>query len=137
QSAQKSLLICLRGGKYDISCPEQLAALAMRILHRKVAQKWRKIRKELKLRDQLARDRGSRAVASDGAAQTVDNADLVHRLMQYMNKTERDLVQLLLQDETITSAAKLLGLDPKYARVLLSRMKTRLAAMFDLPEGFP
>jgi len=93
QSAQKSLLICLRGGKYDISCPEQLAALAMRILHRKVAQKWRKIRKELKLRDQLARDRGSRAVASDGAAQSVDNADLVHRLMQYMNKTERALLQ--------------------------------------------
>jgi hypothetical protein len=57
--------------------------------------------------------------------------------MQYMNKTERDLVQLLLQGETITSAAKLLELDPAYARVILSRMKTRLAALFDLPDGFP
>jgi hypothetical protein len=57
--------------------------------------------------------------------------------MQHMNKTERELVQLRLQGETITSAAKLLGLKPAYARVLLGRMKTRLAAMFDLPEGFP
>jgi DNA-directed RNA polymerase specialized sigma24 family protein len=68
QSAQKSLLICLRGGRYDIPGPEQLTALAMRILHRKVAQKWRKARQDLKLRDRLAQDLDSRAVASDGAA---------------------------------------------------------------------
>jgi RNA polymerase sigma-70 factor (ECF subfamily) len=137
QSAQKSLLICLRRGKYDISSPEQLMALAMRILHRKVAQKWRKVRQDLRLRDKLVRDRDSRAVASDGAPQSVENRELVDRLMQYMNKTERDLVQLLLQGETITSAANLLELNPAYARVLLSRMKTRLAALFNLPDGFP
>ena len=136
QSAQKSLLICLRAGKYDIPDEKQLTALAMRILQRKVARKWRQVQRELKALHGLAGGQKSRT-EPPGGAQAVENEELVHRLMKYMNKTEKELVQLLLQGHTTASAAELLGIKPAYARVLMSRMKARLAAMFELPAGFP
>jgi RNA polymerase sigma-70 factor (ECF subfamily) len=135
QSAQKSLLICLRAGKYDISDEGKLPALALRILQRKVARKWRQVRQELHLQERLARE--CRTEAPDGAAQALENAELVRQLMKYMNKTEQELVRLRLEDHTLESAARLLGLDPGYARVIMGRMKERLAAMFELPVGFP
>ncbi len=137
QSAEKSLLICLRKGKYDIRDEEKLTALAMRILERKVARTWRKVRQDLKLRDGLAHEQNSRTESADGAAQAVEDVEQVHKLMRYMSKTEKELVELLLQGHTITSAAKLRGLTPAYARVLIGRMKARLATMFELPAGFP
>jgi DNA-directed RNA polymerase specialized sigma24 family protein len=137
QSAQRTLLRGLREGKYDIPGPEKFTALALRILQRKVAQKWRKVRKDLNLCDRLAQDPNPRTSAPDGAAQAVENTEVVNHLMKYMNETEKELVQLLLQGHTITSAATLLALSPAYARVLMSRMKARLATMFDLPRGFP
>jgi RNA polymerase sigma factor (sigma-70 family) len=137
QSAQKSLLVCLRKGKYDIPDEDKLTALAMRILQRKIARKWRKARQDLKLRDGLAQQHHARTESPDSAGQAAENAELVQQLMKYMNKTEKELVELLLQGHTITSAARLLGLTPAYARVLKGRMAARLGAMFQLPEGFP
>src|SRR6516165_6196994 len=122
QSAQKSLLVCLREGKYDIPDEEKLTALALRILQRKVAQKWRKVRKDLNLRDRLAQDPNSRTDSPDGAVQAIENAEFVRSIMKYMNETEKELVRLRLEGHTITSAAKHLGLTPAYARVLMGRM---------------
>jgi hypothetical protein len=137
QSAQKSLLVCLREGKYDIPDEEKLTALAMRILQRKVARKWRKARQDLKLRNGIAREEKACTEASGGEAHAVENEELVHHLKKYMNQTEKELVDLLLQGHTITSAAELRGLKPAYARVLIGRMRTRLAGMFELPPDFP
>ena len=137
QSAQKSLLVCLREGKYDIPDEEKLTALAMRILQRKVARKWRKMRQDLQLRDEIAGGEKACTETPGGEAQAVENEDVIHLLKKYMNPTERKLVDLLLQGHTITSAAELLGLKPAYARVLYGRMKVRLAGMFELPPEFP
>jgi DNA-directed RNA polymerase specialized sigma24 family protein len=137
QSAQKSLLIYLRKGKYDIPDEQKLTALAMRILQRKVARKWRQVRRELKALDGLAQEQKARPDPPGGAPQAVENADLVERLMRYMNKTEQELVKWLLQGHTTASAAEQLGIKPAYARVLMGRMKARLATMFELPAGFP
>jgi DNA-directed RNA polymerase specialized sigma24 family protein len=134
QSAQKSLLICLRKGKYDIPNEEKLTALAMRILQRKVARKWRKVRQDLKLLGELAQEPNSRTGASDGAGKAVENGELIDYLLKYMSKTEKELVQLLRQGHTITSAAQLLELTPAYARVIMGRLRARLG---ELPEGFP
>ena len=135
QSAQKSLLAYLRKGECDIPNEDKLTALAMRILQLKVARKWRKAQQDLKLRDEIARDEKACTEASGGEAQAVDNQELVQHLRKYMNQTEKELVDLLLQGHTITSAAELLGLKPAYARVLYGRMKVRLGGEFppDLP----
>jgi DNA-directed RNA polymerase specialized sigma24 family protein len=135
QSAQKSLLICLRAGKYDISDEGKLTALAMRILQRKISRKWRKVRQDLKVQGRLAQE--PPAAELNGAAPALENAELVQHLMKYMNKTEKELVRLRLQHHTLESAARVLGLDPGYARVFIGRMKERLGAMFELPEAFP
>src|SRR5262249_43433483 len=129
--------ICLRQGKYDIPDEEKLTALAMRILQRKVARKWRKARHDLNLQDRLAKESNSRNSSPAGAVKAMEDADLIQHLMRYMNKTEKELVGLIREGHTITDAAKLLGLSPAYARVLLSRMRARLDTMFDLPAGFP
>jgi DNA-directed RNA polymerase specialized sigma24 family protein len=137
QSVQKSLLICLRAGKYDLPDEKQLTALAMRILQRKVARKWRQVQREWKALNGLAQERNAHTKPPDGGPQAVENAELIEKLKKYMNKTERELVQLLLQGHTTASAAKLLELDAHYARVLMGRMAARLAGIFDLPPGFP
>src|SRR5262249_45728429 len=116
---------------------EKLTALAMRILQRKIARKWREAQQELKLRDGLAQDQPSGTEPPDDAARAVENADVVRWLMRYMNETEKALVELLRQGHTITSAAGELGLTPAYARVLLGRMKVRLGTTPGFPEGFP
>src|SRR5262249_32962517 len=108
QSAQKSLLICLRQGKYDIPDEEKLTALAMRILQRKVARKWRKARHDLNLQDRLAKESNSRNSSPAGAVKAMEDADLIQHLMRYMNKTEKELVGLIREGHTITDAAKLL-----------------------------
>src|SRR5262249_14490325 len=94
--------ICLYKGKYDIPNEEKLTALAMRILQRKVARKWRKARQELNLRDGLAQEQNSRAESADGAAQAPDNGDLIHRLLRCMNKTE-ELEQLKARPQLLKS----------------------------------
>jgi DNA-directed RNA polymerase specialized sigma24 family protein len=137
QSAQKSLLICLCRKQYDIPDEEKLTALALRILQRKVAKRWREVRQELNLYDRLAQDPNSRIAALDGAAEAVENAELVDHLMKYMDETEKGLVELQRQGLSITAAAERRGLNPAYARVLMSRMRTRLGTMFDFPPGFP
>src|SRR5262249_17822468 len=44
QSVHRSLWIGLRYGKFDITSPEKLIALAMTMVRRKAARKWRKTR---------------------------------------------------------------------------------------------
>jgi DNA-directed RNA polymerase specialized sigma24 family protein len=136
QSAQKSLLICIRKGKYDIPDEEKLTALAMRILHRKVNRKWRKVQQDLKLQGEIVNNTTSPPGASDGAVEAVENRELIDHILKYMSKTEKDLFQLYRQHHTITAAANVLGLTPAYARVLWGRMKARLGTMFKLPEDF-
>jgi hypothetical protein len=91
----------------------------------------------MNLRDQPTRDAKYNGEARNGGARAVELADLLKHLTKYMDRTEKALVELRLQDHTITSAAQQLGLDPNYARVILGRMKKRLAGMFDLPVDFP
>src|SRR5690242_14346541 len=43
QSVHRSLLIGLRDGRFDISTPQNLVALALTIVRRKVARQWRKV----------------------------------------------------------------------------------------------
>ncbi len=45
QSVHRSLLVGLRAGKFDISSPQKLVALALTIVRRKTARKWRRARR--------------------------------------------------------------------------------------------
>jgi RNA polymerase sigma-70 factor (ECF subfamily) len=132
QSAQKSLLICLRD-KHNISDGGQLIALALRILQRKVARRWRKAKLEIGRRKPFAADPPAPPQGDgDGTGPAPDGLE---KFIKHMSETEIALVKLRLEGHTTASAARELGLDPAYARVLLGRMRERLAPMFDLPEG--
>src|SRR5262245_57385672 len=46
QSVHKSLLIGLRQNRFDLATPENLMALALTLVRRKVARQWRRIRRQ-------------------------------------------------------------------------------------------
>src|SRR5690348_16259844 len=46
QSVHRSLLVGLRQGKYEFSGPDRLVALALTMIRRKVARKWRRHRQQ-------------------------------------------------------------------------------------------
>ena len=50
QSVHKSLMIGLQKGRFDISSPQKLVALAMTMVRRKVARHWRKMRRQQRIR---------------------------------------------------------------------------------------
>src|SRR5262245_60416483 len=49
QSVHRSILVGLRGGKFDRSSPAALVALAVTSLRRKVARQWRRLQKQQRL----------------------------------------------------------------------------------------
>src|ERR671914_741357 len=49
QSVHRSLLIGIREQKFDISTPENLIALALTLLRRKVARQWRRVQRQHRL----------------------------------------------------------------------------------------
>src|SRR6186713_2758496 len=49
QSVHRSLIVGLRAERFDISTPENLIALAMTIVRRKVARHWRKLKRQQRL----------------------------------------------------------------------------------------
>jgi DNA-directed RNA polymerase specialized sigma24 family protein len=138
QSAQKSLLICLRKGKYDFTDEDKLTGLAMRILQRKVFQRFRRAKKDREIRDTLARQAGARAESTDDAARALENQERKERvesILKLMSKTQRELAERVMDGQTIAAAARALGLTPQYARVIWGRMRTELHEIF--PDSFP
>ncbi len=127
-SVQKSLLLGLRWQKFDIASPDKLVGLAVTILFRKIARVARQARRERELGQHLYEQHGGRIDVVPSAAGAIEENDAFAHLAKHLDKTERELVELIRQGHTTKSAADALGLDPDFARVKLWRAKKRLAA---------
>lgn len=132
QSVHRSLMMGLRRDQFDISCPENLVALALTIVRRKVARQWRRLRRQQRL---TVREPDSQNLPdllaslsssdSDPAVQATLR-DQTERLFREMDDTERRLMELRLEGYTTADVARQLGLDPDVLRVRLSRLRRRL-----------
>ncbi len=139
QSVHKSLLRGLRGGRFDISAPEQLVALALTMVRRKVARQWRRHKRHERGAGQttdtcdLAQYVTAHSTPVD-PAQAAELSDAVIHVCQQLNEDERRLIELRIQGYSTAEAARELGLDPDILRVQLSRLRRRLRSEGVLAE---
>jgi RNA polymerase sigma-70 factor (ECF subfamily) len=132
QSVHRSLILGLRQNKFEISSPKNLIALALTMVRRKVARQWRHLQRQKRF------DPGS---ASEGALPDVLTSlsstqadptraaqfnDQVHQLCQSLEKTDRRLLELRLQDYSLAEVAGQLGITVNALRVRLHRLRLRL-----------
>jgi RNA polymerase sigma factor (sigma-70 family) len=142
QSVHKSLLLGLRDNKLRISTPQELLALALTIVKRKVARHWRRLRRQ---------DRPSAAPADPADTEVPDLMaslscpdadparaaqlrDALQQLWRHLDETERRVIELRLQGHNTAEVARALGLDADVLRVRLSRLRVRLQASGVLTE---
>ncbi len=134
QSVHGSLLRGLREETFVISTPEHLVALALTLVRRKVAQKWRHLQRQQRLSGGAA-ETGclpdvltSLSSPQDDPVRAAQFKDQVVHLSANLKETERRLLELRLQGYTLTEVAHELGLTPVALRVRLTRLRQRLRA---------
>jgi len=134
QSVHRVLLPGLRDGKYDLSCSEQLLALALTVIRRKVARTWRRLQREQppgtmteEAENSVEALLASRNPEDDPAANAQVN-DAVEFLLNNLNEDDRQLIELRLQGYSTVEIADRLKSDAHLLRARLSRLRQRLRA---------
>lgn len=132
QSVHRSLMIGLRGAKFDISSPEKLIALAVTIVQRKAAKHWRHLKRQQRLSghdesqddlvDTMLSLRGERTDANS----ELETRELLAQWLQKVDPIERRLIELRLEGYSTVEIAEMLDLDSDVLRVKLSRLRKRL-----------
>jgi RNA polymerase sigma-70 factor (ECF subfamily) len=132
QSVHRSLMMGLRDDRFAIEKPDQLIALALTIVRRKIARHWRKMRRQksasipagdsqstMNLLQQLTSSEPD-PLADAGAR------DSLERLFEQLNANEQRLIELRLCGFSTREAADELGIPDNVARVHLHRLRKRL-----------
>jgi RNA polymerase sigma-70 factor (ECF subfamily) len=131
QSVHRVLLPGLRDGKFDVSSPEQLIALALTVIRRKVARNWRRLQREqsfpappdgLESSESLIPSRHPQ----DDPVGTVQVQDALDHLLDSLSEEERRLINLRLQGYSTVEIARKLKCDAHALRARLSRLRQRL-----------
>jgi len=139
QSVHRSLMLGLRAGKFDVGSPDQLVALALTLVRRKVARKWRHLRRQQRLSsgrvgNDLERTLASLVAPGADPAESAQIDDALRHICATMDETERRVIELRLEGRTTAEVARDLALDADVLRVRLSRLRRRLHACGVLEE---
>jgi RNA polymerase sigma-70 factor (ECF subfamily) len=134
QSVHKSLLLGLRDQKFAFDTSEDLLALAITLVRRKVARHWRRLQRQQRVSGEsgapadLANVLTALSRPQDDPAQAAQFNDQVAQLCQNLNDSERRLLELRLQGYSPAECAAELGLSSVAFRVRLTRLRQRLRA---------
>jgi RNA polymerase sigma factor (sigma-70 family) len=132
QSVHRSLLVGIRDEAFDISTPENLMALAVTMLRRKVSRHWRRAQRQQRLRSGGSSLDLLPTLLADLTTREVDPAeeaqyrDQVEQLCRQLDATERHVLALRLDGYTTAEIAQQLGLNHITLRVRLTRLRERL-----------
>jgi len=132
QSVHRSLMVGLRGTKFDISSPEKLIALAVTIVQRKAAKHWRHLKRQQRLsghdesNDNLVDTMLSLRGERNDANSELETRELLVQWLQKVDPIERRLIELRVEGYSTVEIAEMLDLDSDVLRVKLSRLRKRL-----------
>lgn len=132
QSVHRSLLIGLRGNRFDISSPEKLIGLAVTIVRRKAAKHWRHLKRQQRLsehddsRDDFVETMLSLRSPQNEALSELAAQEILAQWLTSLDPVEKQLITLRLDGHSTAEVAKTLDLDPDVLRVKLSRLRKRL-----------
>lgn len=134
QSVHRSLMVGLRDEKFDISSPDNLIALTLTMLRRKIARQWRRMRKQTR-HDQGISDTSQMAQLltelsappNDPLAE-VAFREAVLTLCETLDPVDQQIIILRLEDYSAPEIATKLGLTPVNVRVRTTRLRQRLVS---------
>lgn len=132
QSVYQSLLVALQAGKFRLQSPQDLVALTVTMVRRKVAQHWRRVRRQQRssLDSEATQTVPAVLVAltctDDDPARAAEYEDALRHVWKGLNDTERQVVELHLAGYRTAEVARRLGLDGDVLRAQLSRLRRRL-----------
>jgi RNA polymerase sigma-70 factor (ECF subfamily) len=132
QSVHRALLLGLQQEQFEFSSPEKLVHLALKMVRRKAAQHWRKLRRQ-------ERHDGGTAPASDwpglltslgspepDPARAAQSRDQVEHLLHSLSGEDRQLLELRLDGYRLTEIADRLHTQPGTLRMRLLRLRQYL-----------
>src|SRR5262249_50317731 len=130
QSVHRSLLLGLRQDRFAVATPENLMALALTLVRRKVARQWRRAQRQRRPGDAGGLAQLLTSLSSPGAdpAWAAQFNDQVRYLCDSLKDAERRLLELRVQGYTPSEAAQELGLGAVAFRVRQTRLRQRLRA---------
>jgi RNA polymerase sigma factor (sigma-70 family) len=139
QSVHHSLLLGLRQNKFSLSTPGDLVALALTLVRRKVARRWRRSERQRRF------DRGTDeaplppALAElesrlPGPEETAQYNDALVQLRGHLDPLDRQVIELRLEGHSTAEVARRLGLDADVLRVRLSRLRQALRGTGELSQ---
>lgn len=131
QSVHRSLMLGIKRQQFDIAGPENLVALALTLVRRKVARKWRRMQRQQRL-DCGRADTGDFAhlltslSGADNPARTAELREQVDHVCSNLDETERKIFELRSQGYSTAEIACQLGLNGGTLRVRMTRLRQRL-----------
>jgi len=128
QSVHRVLLPCLRQGKYDLTSPAALLALALTLVRRKIADNWRRLKREHPA-DLEADATEALLVSADPGDDPVRSAllnDTIAHTLESLDDEDRRLIELRLLGHSTAEIARKLQCDPHLLRARLGRLRQRL-----------
>jgi RNA polymerase sigma-70 factor (ECF subfamily) len=134
QSVHRSLVVGLRQAKFTFAGPENLVALALTMVRRKVARHWRRLQRQQRLSHGPPANRDlpglltSLSSPQSGPAQAAQFKDQVRQLWDQLDAGERRLLEMRLGGHSPAEIAAELGLNPIALRVRMTRLRRRLKA---------
>jgi RNA polymerase sigma-70 factor (ECF subfamily) len=131
QSVHKSVIIGLRDQKFTPDTPDDLLALALTMVRRKVARHWRRQQRlsgDAATSPDLAGLLTPLSRPQEDPVQAAAFRDQVGQFCRNLSDAERRLLELRLQGYSPAECAAELGLSPVAFRVRLTRLRQRLRA---------
>lgn len=130
QSVHKGLLLGRRQNKFAFTGPDQLIALALTIVRRKVARQWQKVRRQ----QRPDGDSGANlpdlilnlAADTPDPARTAEARVAVDRLCRNLDAADRQLLELSAKSYRTVEIAARLGQNADVLRVRISRLRAKL-----------
>lgn len=126
QSVNCVMLPGLRDGKFDVSSPERLLGLALTILRRKVANKWRHLQRQKPADSQSEEELLVTNSPGDDPAMSALVKDSVEHVLNSLPDNDRQLIELRLLGYSTPEIAQQMQCDPHLLRARLSRLRQRL-----------
>src|SRR5262245_26529400 len=131
QSVHRSLMVHLRAGQLELSQPDQLLALALTMIRRKVARQWRRHRRQQRLDGTLHEQPLPQLLTrlhcpDDDPVRRSQIDEAIAKLLRHITSVDRQIMELRLEGFNNAEIAERLGLDPDGLRVRISRLRHRL-----------
>src|SRR5262245_51633566 len=132
QSVHQSLFLALQKGKFELNAPQDLVALTVTMVRRKVAQHWRRLQRHQRSSlDSESTATVPQVVASltcteNDPARAAEYEDALQRLWDSLSETEKQVMQLRMAGYRTAEVARQLGMDCDVLRAQLSRLRRRL-----------